>query len=483
MRCLGLVVVTLGSVAVLASGALAIDRPLVSLVPADASSYVELHADLMLGRAPATAPLGQALAQMKSPQLVAELWTELAKDEPEMARVTELIGTLGGAFEAIGPRLGVAVWSADLQSIIGGAMANQAAGGAQAAMKMLPRFLLVADVRDTATLDDAITTLAGEAGLEPRVTESGGMKTFAIANGMVELIRGADWLALSFPPEPARKAADRATGVAADSLLTNADYRKAVGRLPADAAYTEYVSPVFLRQLIAAVNMVAPTAGISYPPDEPFAGAMGIRIEEADGRKMASVYYTADLDSLVSAMDAGLALQVTLLRPIIEQQREQARRQALSDQCGSQLEALATAMDSYLADHDNQYPPADRWVREIRRYLEDVSVLKCPEDTSEGLSSYAMNAALSGLSPDEVAEPEWTVLLYETAHPGVNPSGGPDDVPDSPRHVDGNNFAFVDGSVAAFAPDDEEQPVWRPEEPTTEDDEESDVEENGEGEW
>jgi prepilin-type processing-associated H-X9-DG protein len=469
MRYLALIVVAFAFIALFAGGALAADRPLASLVPADASAYSELNLDRMLGRAPGNAELGRAFAQMKSPQLIAQTWSELAKDEPDMTKAGDLLGMIGDALDALGPRVGWAMWSTDLQSLMGAMMGAKGGDDSQAMMKMMPKVLLLADVRDAATLDAAISQLASEAKLELRTSESGGMKTISFANGMVELIRGSDWLALSFPPEPARKAADRAASAAADSLLATADYQRAMQRVPADAAYTEYVSPAYLKQFIALVGLISPAAGVSYPADEPFVGATGVRVEEVGGRKMATVYYTADLDLLVNTTDGTLSLLVAILKPVIQQQKEQARRQALSDTCGSQLEQLAAAMDSYLADHDNRYPSADRWVQELRPYIEDAKVFKCPEDTSEAFSSYGMNAALSGLSPDDVADPEWTVLFYETASPGANPSGGADDVADSPRHVDGNNFAFVDGSISAFSPDDEEQPVWNPEESTAED--------------
>jgi len=481
MRYLGLIVVAFAFIALSAGGALAADRPLASLVQADASAYSELNLDRMLGRAPGNAELGRAFAQMKSPQLIAQTWSELAKDEPDMTKAGDLLGMIGGALDAIGPRVGWAVWSPDLQSLMGMMSGGQGGGDAQAMMQMMPKLLLVADVRDAAKLDAAISILAGQVGLEPRVTEGAGTKTFAFAEGMVELVRGADWLAVGFPPEQARKAADRASGAATDSLLTSADYQKAMRRLPADAAYIEYASSATLRQLVAIVNTMAPAAGVSYPADEPYGGAMGLRVEEVEGRKMATVYYTADLDSVVNATDAGLALYTAILKPIIQQQREQARRQTLSDECGSQLEALAGAMESYLADHDNRYPSADRWVQELRPYVEDAELFKCPEDTSEASSSYAMNSALSGKSADDVQDPEATVLFYETSHPGPNPSGGSDDIADPARHVDGNNFAFVEGSVSAFAPDDEEQPTWNPAESAAEGEEQSDFEESGEG--
>jgi hypothetical protein len=481
MRYLSCAVLTILLVSAVACGALAAERPMAALVPADASGYCELNTDLMFGRAPETAALGQALAKMKSPQMILDLWAELSKDEAEMGEVTEVIAMLGGAAGALGPRVGWAAWTPDLQSLMGMMSGGKGGEDAQAMMQMMPKILLVADVRDAARLDAAISELAAKVELEPRVTEGAGTKTFAFAEGIVELVRGSDWMAVGFPPELARKAADRATGATTDSLLTSADYQKAIGRLPADAAYTEYASAATLRQLVALVNTMAPDAGVSYPADEPYGGAMGLRIEEVEGRQMATVYYTADLDVAVNATDASLALYTTILKPIIQQQREEARRQGLSDDCANKLNALLAAMDSYLEDHGNRYPSADAWVAAVRAYVEDENGFKCPEDTSDGFSSYGMNAALSGVSPDEVADPATTVLFYETAHPGENPSGGADDVVTPPRHVDGNNFAFVDGGIGAYGEEDKGELTWSPAEGAGEGEGDSGSEEGGEG--
>lgn len=461
MRYLGCAVLTILLVSAVACGASAAERPLASLVPADAASYVELNTDRMLGRTPETAALGDAFGRMKSPAMIQQAWAELTAGDEEAAKVGEVLGMATRGLGALGPRVAWAMWSPDLQSLMG--MMSGGQGGAPDVMKMMPKVLLVADVRDAAKLDAAIAELASEAKLESRVTESGGTKTITFADGMVELVRGDNWMAVGFPPELARKAADRATGAVTDSLLDSADYKKAMQRLPADAAYTVYASPASMRQFLALANTMAPTAGIAFPADEPFGGAVGVRVEEVGGRKMATVYYTADLDSYVSMLDASLAFEVTLLKPILQQQREQARRQALSDDCANRLNALLEAMDSYLEDHENRYPSAESWVAALRPYVEDENGFKCPEETSDRFCSYGMNAALSGASPDDVADPASTVLFYETAHPGENPSGGADDVVTPPRHVDGNNFAFVDGGIGAYGDEDKGELTWSPE--------------------
>jgi len=481
MRYLSCAVLTILLTAAIACGASAAERPLASLVPADAGSYVELNTDRVLGRTPEAAALGEAFGKMKSPAMLKQAWAELTAGDEEAAKVGEVFGMVTGGLGALGPRVAWAMWSPDLQSLMGMMSGGQGGEDAQAMMKMMPKVLLVADVRDAAKLDAAISQLAAEATLEPRVTEGAGTKTFAFADGMVELVRGDNWMAVGFPPELARKAADRATGAGTDSLLDNADYKRAMQRLPEDAVYTAYASPGAMRQFLALANTLAPNAGIASTTDEPFSAAAGVRVEETGGRKMATVYYTADLDSYVSMVDAALAFEVVVLKPILQQQKEQARRQGLSDDCANRLNALLAAMDSYLEDHENRYPSADGWVAALRPYVEDENGFKCPEDTSDGLSSYGMNAALSGVSPDEVADPTTTVLFYETAHPGENPSGGADDVVTPPRHVDGNNFAFVDGSVGAYGEDEMEELTWSPEEGAGEGEGDSGSEEGGEG--
>jgi prepilin-type processing-associated H-X9-DG protein len=450
--------VTVVLIVAVAGGALAAERPLAALVPADVSTYSEWNLDRMLGRAPETAAIGQAFAQMKSPATIRQMWAELSAGDKDMAKVNEALAILKGASESIGPRLAYATWIPDAQSLMGGMMGG-AGGGAQGAKSMMPKVLLVADLRDAAKFDALISQIATEANLDVRVTEGAGTKTMSFANGMVELVRGDDWMALGFPPESARKAADRAAGTTSESLVSDPSYQSVIGRLPADAVLTEYVSAASLRQLIALANIMAPAAGLSYSSDEPLGWASGVRVEEVQGRQMVTTYSMTDM-AFVNLLDAWLIVDVTALKPMIEKQKAQGKADAQADECLSQMETLAGFMQAYLADHDNTFPAANRWVEELKPYVEDPKTYKCPEDKSDGFSSYGMNSALSGKSLDDLEDPGSVVLFYETAHPGANPSGGKDDVVSPPRHRRGNNFAYADGAVEWIAPDAEEQPSF-----------------------
>jgi prepilin-type processing-associated H-X9-DG protein len=99
----------------------------------------------------------------------------------------------------------------------------------------------------------------------------------------------------------------------------------------------------------------------------------------------------------------------------------------------------------WLADHDDRFPTTERWVDELMPYLRNEDVLKCPDDDSGARSSYALNKAVIGKRLTDVEDPAGLVVFYETAHPGENPVGGPDDVVSPARHDGGNNFGYADG--------------------------------------
>ncbi len=110
------------------------------------------------------------------------------------------------------------------------------------------------------------------------------------------------------------------------------------------------------------------------------------------------------------------------------------QRDAMS--CEGNFYSLAIAMEMYATDYDERYPPADRWVDLTQHYIRSAPTYRCPRDRSTARSSYGMNSAVSGMQMMSV--PDDVVRLYETAHPGDNPHGSPDDVPFPPRHLGGN---------------------------------------------
>ena len=248
-------------------------------------------------------------------------------------------------------------------------------------------------------------------------------------------------MALGFPPEQAWRAADRATGAEEDSLWADPAYQGVMRRLPMDAVMTEYVSAGSVKQLLGLVNMMVPEAGFSYESEEPMGSAMGVRVEEVQGRDMVTAYYTMDMEMLTSVADASLALQTAIIKPAFERARQSAQKAV----CLSNVKNLSVAVMMYTQDHEGRFPEAEGWVAALAEYIGDESVLKCPEDDSEGRCSYGMNAALSGRSVEELENPAEIVVFLETASPGDSPVGGAEDVVSPPRHPTGNSYGFADG--------------------------------------
>ncbi len=433
-----LVVVSLSGLVAIEAAAL--DRPLATLVPADAGTYAELNIDRMLGRAPETAALAEVFGEMQGPAMLSDLLAEIpdAEDAEEFA---QLLDALRRASEAVGPRIGWATWIPGIESLMGGMMEPESVAGA---LSMIPKLLLVADVRDKEAFDDLLDGLAQQLGVPTLTTEGvGGTRVTTFAEGMVALVRGEDWLALSFPPDPARLAAEQSRSMPTNSLWASSAYQGVIGRLPTDAILTEYVSARSAKQLISLVNFMVEDADLSYPSDEPLGLAMGVRVEHVQGRRMATAYYTADLDTVPYLVDALLVQAAAFIKSALEEEREQEA----ADECAAALELLWMAMEAYVEEHGDQFPDADRWVQELAPYVDDEEILKCSRDDTDALSSYGMNAALSGKSLAELDDPASVVVLYETASPGMCPSGGAADVVPLGRHPDGNHYLFADGHV------------------------------------
>jgi len=115
--------------------------------------------------------------------------------------------------------------------------------------------------------------------------------------------------------------------------------------------------------------------------------------------------------------------------------------------CLSNLCILGAASQMYLADFNDTLPPAENWVDDLLVYTRSGSgdVTKCPFERSAARSSYGLNALVAGKPYAQIEDPGRTVLFYETAHPGDNPSGGSDDVVTPVRHVPGNAYTYCNG--------------------------------------
>ena len=66
--------------------------------------------------------------------------------------------------------------------------------------------------------------------------------------------------------------------------------------------------------------------------------------------------------------------------------------------------------------------------------------------------AYGFNRLLGGFRKSDVKRPHETVLLFDS-NPGLNPTGGPELLPDPGRHSDGSDVVlFVDGHYKRLQP-------------------------------
>jgi len=443
------------------------DRSPASLVPADAAIYAEINLDALLGKTPETAPLRAALANFQSPKVIRGLFAEVPASNEDLEEALQVIEGLAAS---LGPRLAVAIWLPGLPEILR-TYAPAPSGGAEPSeeeeaeveeepalvpeMEFAPRVLVVADVRDRAKLDALLEQFPAGLGAGVEAAEDyQGAQVLMLAENALALARGPDWLALGFPPDLFKAAADRAVGRATEpSLSTAPGYQKVMGRLPQDAVVKKYISAAAIKQLVASAALLAPSATFSAPGDEGLGAAVGLRVEEKEGRRFVTAYATGDLDAMAPLADALAALGATLLHSLaaapmmalVGAAPGEVQAGDPKTVCLSNIKNLAMAAQMFAVDNADRFPAADKWVDQLEPYVRNEAIFKCPEDRSEARSSYGMNWALSRKQASKIKNLSDVVLFYETAHPGDTPRSGASDVVSPPRHQGGNNYGFADG--------------------------------------
>jgi prepilin-type processing-associated H-X9-DG protein len=127
--------------------------------------------------------------------------------------------------------------------------------------------------------------------------------------------------------------------------------------------------------------------------------------------------------------------------------------------CLSNVANLCMVFEMYRADNGDRFPPNTNWreVKETYLYGPEVFVCQAAPYLSCG---YAFNASLVGLSSADIHDPVRTVVIFESDR-GWNAAGGPELLPEEPRHNGGHNFGYLDGH-AAWVPKEaiSEQCIW-----------------------
>ncbi len=174
----------------------------------------------------------------------------------------------------------------------------------------------------------------------------------------------------------------------------------------------------------------------------------------------------------IAAVLAVFLAVAAILFPLFQKVRERPHHES----CQSNLKIFGLVYTEYLQDNDEKYPPSvnaagSGWAGKIYPFIKATiypftkatDVYKCPNDTTEGQHiSYAQNQALTGQPLAALANPIYTVELYEFTTLNCDPST-PETVSatglaapqDSKRHSDQDfrlNFLAADGHVKMLKP-------------------------------
>jgi hypothetical protein len=90
--------------------------------------------------------------------------------------------------------------------------------------------------------------------------------------------------------------------------------------------------------------------------------------------------------------------------------------------CQKNLQELHTALQMYVQDYDEKFPPVEKWSDVLQPYVPNSQVFNCPSAPG-GKWGYAFNKNLSGQNLVDVKEPSLTQAFYETTDLRPNATG------------------------------------------------------------
>jgi len=111
--------------------------------------------------------------------------------------------------------------------------------------------------------------------------------------------------------------------------------------------------------------------------------------------------------------------------------------------CLANVKNVALAVQMYLSDYDDVFPPAETWCDATAPYIRNRAVYLCPE-MRDVPCGYGFNTGLDSLPLRRLVNPEYTIVIFET-DVGWNATGQLERLRDPPRHRGGDSFGFADG--------------------------------------
>ena len=176
---------------------------------------------------------------------------------------------------------------------------------------------------------------------------------------------------------------------------------------------------------------------------------------------------------------AIIAILTAILFPVFARARENARRAS----CQSNLKQIGLGLLQYVQDYDEKYPgegyadptaaaDVSGWAYTIQPYVKSEQLFQCPSETSmpfngaptslqiraanAGFTDYYYNFQVGTANAASVAYPANTVLLGDgtgsLAGANYNRTKTDDVGSGSLRHLEGGDYAFVDGHVKWLKP-------------------------------
>ena len=99
----------------------------------------------------------------------------------------------------------------------------------------------------------------------------------------------------------------------------------------------------------------------------------------------------------------------------------------------------------YLAENDQAFPPVCGWDDALCGYVKDEQIFFCPA-LGRAPGYYAFNSSLAGSRLGNMDDPSSVVALFESDR-GKSLAGGPELLPNEPRHRLGDYYVVASGSV------------------------------------